>query len=250
MKLIESAKRLFKKQKAVKIDLEFPNSWESMSPSDFKEVCKVLSIQNIGRDRALFLCLCALTGIRPDDPSKYKDLKKGLSPYIYNGQAYFMNAATIAEACHDLSFIYDSVGLPPSPFEFIDRKLYGIPFETFYEVDSLILRAAAEKNDGYLKEAVKSLTGGRVRKLIPAQRVAVTIWWNGVKEFLANKYPYVLKKGDSITDKTQAEILQDLLSCLNDDRPQENGKILKTDVHSVLHALNNKYEHAVKGVSK
>ena len=56
------------------------------------------------------------------------------------------------------------------------------------------------------------------------------------------KYPYVLQEGGSISDRTQEEILQELLSCMNNNRPQENNAILKSDVHAVLYSLNNIFE--------
>ena len=97
---------------------------------------------------------------------------------------------------------------------------------------------------------MKVLTNGSKRKLLEWERQALVIWWNGVKDYLQKRYPYVFRKGESVTDKTQAEILQDLLACMNDNRPQENEKILKTEVHSVLYSLNKLYENAVKNVPR
>ena len=77
--------------------------------------------------------------------------------------------------------------------------------------------------------------------------MALTIWWNGVKLFLKGKYPYVFQDSDSISiGKTQAEILQDILSCMNGDRPQENENILKSNAHDVLFTLNKIYHDAVE----
>ncbi|MBQ6029889.1 MAG: hypothetical protein IJL31_00105 [Oscillospiraceae bacterium] len=237
--------------RATKINLEYPISWETMSPEDFRQVCHILSLRGLDRERALFLCLCALAHIQPDDPSKY-DARKiiGKMPFIIDGKSYIIGAADITEACNQLGFIFDGIGLPPSPFKQVDRKLFGISFDAFYTADSFIARAAADRNPGHLKEAVKVLTNGSKRKLLEWERQALVIWWNGVKDYLQKRYPYVFRKGESVTDKTQAEILQDLLACMNDNRPQENEKILKTEVHSVLYSLNKLYENAVKNVPR
>lgn len=253
MKLLQKLFAPHPKKKPVKINLSYPVSWETMSFQDFREVCKILSIQNIGRERALFLCLCALAHIRPDDPGKYDPVAiKGKMPFIIDGKEYFIGAKAVAEACHDLSFILDSAGLPPCPLEKVNNLLYDIPFDVFYTADSYIARYQAEncQNNTWLKEAVKTLTGGRKRKLEPWERIAMVIWWNGAKQRLSERYPYVLKGEGGATGKTQAEILQDILSTLNENRPQENDKILKADTHSVLHALNNIYRDAQQKVSK
>ena len=241
------------KKKPVKINLTYPTSWENLSFQEFREVCRILSIPGVDRERGLFLCLCSLAHIRPDNPGNYDPVAiKGKMPFIINGQSYMINSKAVAEACHDIAFVYDEIGLPPSPLEKVDRMLYYVPFDTFYTADSYIMRyqAEKEKNNAWLKEAVKALTGGRKRKLEPWERLAVVVWWNGLKKALSEKYPYVLKgSGGSVTEKTQAEILQDILASMNDNRPQENEKILKADVHSVLHALNNIYRDADKRVS-
>ena len=102
----------------------------------------------------------------------------------------------------------------------------------------------AENNEGYYKEVAKSLTNGQKRKLLPWERKALVIWWNGLKHYMMQQYPHVLETGENISDRTQAELLQDLLSFMNDNKPQENEKILKTDVHSVMYSLNNIYNNA------
>ena len=254
--MIQLLKKLFapRPRKAKKINLEYAVSWDSISRQDFREICRILSLPNIGRERALFLCLCALAHIRPDDPSKYDPKAiRGKMPLIVNGETYFIGSKAIAEACDDISFIYDSTnGVPPCPLERVDRHLYDVPFDVFYTADSFILRYAAEgsQNNTYLKEAAKQLTGGRKRKLEPWERTALIIWWNAVKLKLADRYPYVLKSSGTVTDRSQAEILQDILASLNQNRPQENEKILKADTHSVLTALNNVYRDADKKLSK
>jgi hypothetical protein len=113
----------------------------------------------------------------------------------------------------------------------------------------MMMKAGSDKEHAnfYLKEAAKAITNGAKRKLTDTDRVALTIWWNGVKLFLKGKYPYVFQDSDSISiGKTQAEILQDILSCMNGDRPQENENILKSNAHDVLFTLNKIYHDAVE----
>lgn len=228
-----------------KVDITYPISWESMSLQDFKDVCIILA-RNLDRHQTLFLCLCKLADIYPDNPGKYsKKALKGGAPYIIKGKPYVIPTSVITEACNQMSFIYDKMGLTPSPLKNVDRMLYGISFAEFYEADSYIMRSLAEGNEGYLKHAAKLLSRGSKRKLLPWERKALVIWWNGVKEMLKKKYPHVLTSdGGGISDKSQADILQDLLSCVNDNKPQENDRILKCEVHSVLYSLDKIYKDA------
>lgn len=255
MNVLRFFRNLFHHDKPTQVNLDYPLQWETMTYTQFRDVCFILSQPGISRDKALFLCLCKLTGIRPADMNKYDPRKvKGKMAFIIQGKEHLVKASDIAAACTELNYIYDSIGLPPEPFPKVERMLYNLNFQQFFTADSMMLRAAADKENAnrWIKEAVKTITNGAKRKLTEQDRVAVTIWWNGVKQMLKGKYPYVFQENDgTITiGKTQAEILQDLLSCMNENRPQENEKILKTPAHDVLFTLNKIYHDAVEKPNK
>ena len=242
-RFVQFLKQFFHLQRGEKIDIEYPISWETMSQEDFRNVCTILSKPH-GRKETLFLCLCALAHIRPDSPIKYdpKAIKDNVV-FLINGKSYVISPKVIQEACGQLEYILDAVGLAPSPLPRIDRKIYGISFDQYYQADAYMLRYMSEpSNEKWLKEAAKTLTDGRVRKLMDWQKKGMVIWWNGVKKYLMAKYPFVLQEGGDITDKTPADIQQELLSTMNDNKPQDNDRILKSDVHSVLFTLNQIYE--------
>lgn len=242
-------KKIFRK-KENKLDLVYPVSWETMDFDDFRSVCIVLSSPH-GREETLFLCFCKLAGLIPDNPKKYDPKKlKNKMPFLYKGKSYVIGSRVISEAANQMSFILDQIGLPPSPFRQVDRHLFGISFKQFFEADSFILRAISDNENGaWFREAAKKLTRGQVTHLIPWQRKAIVLWWNGVKAYLKEKYPYVFQDGSGYSSKTQADILQELLSALNDNRPQNNEDILKCDVHSVLYSLNQIYNDAKRRLS-
>lgn len=226
-----------------KIDIVYPVSWEGMSQEDFKSVCSILG-QPHGEKETLFLCLCSLAHIRPDNPIKYDPKALGSNlVFIIGDKSYTISPTVIQEACDQLSYITRSYGLAPSPLPKIDRKLYGISFGQFYEADALMLRYADTNDERWLKEAAKVLTKGAIRKLLPWQKKGLVIWWNGVKMYLKQKYSSIFQEGgtDTYVDKTPADILQELLGTMNGNKPQDNEKILKSDVHSVLYSLNQIY---------
>lgn len=249
MKIKDFIWNLFHRNKRKTVNLNYPTQWETLSERQFKDVCDILSIPGIGRERALFLCLCKLAGIVPDDARKYDPKKiKGMQPFRINGEIHLIKAADVAAACKDLEFIFDTIGLTPSPLKNIDPKLFNVSFERFFEADSLILRAGADKQNAskWLKEASKALTNGQKRKLQEWERTGLVIWWNGVKKMLKENYPYVFQESSGFSSKTQNEILHDILACMNDNRPQENEKILKAPVHDVLDSLNRIYHDALQ----
>ncbi len=241
-KIINFFKKLFMGRRAEKLDLVYPTSWETMSLQDFKDACEVLSHPN-GRAEMLFLLWCRLAHIVPANPNRYDPKAiKDMFPFTFKGKDYVVGYNLVHAGAKDMEYILDSIGLPPSPIEGVDRKLYGVPFNGYYQAASFMMRYSADNNnEKWLKEAVKSLTGGRVRRLLPWQKKGVVIWWNGVQDFLLKKYPDVLTSEESITSKTQADLLLDLLSTMNDNKPQDNDNILKSDTHAVLYSLNKIY---------
>ena len=157
-------KQFFHLKRGEKINIEYPISWDTMSKDDFRNVCKILS-KPYGRMETLFLCLCALANIRPDSPIKYdpKAIKDNVV-FIIQGKSYVISPKVIREACSQLEFILDDIGLPPSPIPKIDRKLYGLSFEQYYKADAFMLKYISDSNnEKWLKEAVKAMTDGRIR---------------------------------------------------------------------------------------
>lgn len=248
MRILEFLYNLFHRDKEQIVNITFPTKWEMMTYQQFRDVCYILTLPGISKEKALFLCLCKLSGIIPANMTKYDPEKiKNKMAFIINGQEHLISADDVAAACRELSFIYDDIGLPPAPFPEIDRNINDLNFRQFYTADSFILRAGTDKAQApvHLKEAAKVLTNGRKRKLTDVDRIALVIWWNGVKQLLKARYPYVFQSGESTSiNKTQAEILQDLLSCMNDNRPQNNDLILKAPAHDVLYSLNKIYQDA------
>lgn len=231
--------------KGVKLNINYPTSWEAMSMEEFQNVCTLLSLPVSCEEEMLHNCLCALGHLRPTSVLQYDpQLIKDNGAYIYAGQIYFISPETIREACDQLKYITNETGLSPSPIGHLDRKLYGVTFGQFYEADAMMLRYQATGQEKFIVRAARVLTSGKVKGLKVWQVKGMTIWWGGVKKYLMTKYPYVFQDGgdgSSFGDKTPADILQDLMLTMNGNKPQDNDKILKTDVHSVLSALNNIY---------
>lgn len=225
------------------VNLTYPTCWEKMSSEDFETVCRIISGEKRSEPELLFLLLCALAKMQPDNPVRYdSEALKDNVVFRCGSHCYIISPKVIQAGCSDLSYILHDVGLAPSPFRFVDRKLYGITFGQYYEADAMIMRYHDSQDEIYLEQAATILNGHKTN-MPDWRKKALIIWWNGVKQYLMEKYSYIFQVGDSYAsvEKSPADILQELLSAMNSDRPQDNDKILNTELHSVLYSLNNIY---------
>lgn len=225
------------------VNITYPVCWEKMSSEDFETVCRIISSeQKRSEPELLFLLLCSLAKMRPDNISYDPDALKDNVVFKIGSKCYVISPKVIQAGCSDLGFILHSIGLSPSPFRMVDRKLYGITFGQYYEADAMIMRYNDTQDSIYLEQAAAILNRHKVNMPVWRQK-ALIIWWNGIKKYLLEKYPYIFQEGDSYeaVEKSPADILQELLSAMNSDRPQDNDKILNTELHSVLYSLNNIY---------
>lgn len=180
-----------KENNGIAINLTIPTGWETLTYQEYMDVCKILCL-GYDRDTTLILCLFKLAKLKWPYKTYNPDAIAGLLPAIKDGQELFLNAATIQLACSQLSFIYDSVGLPPCPFPKINRRLYGMPFEKYYETDSYIKRYYDTHKTSFLDHAAAALTDGKIRKLAGWQHKGILIWWNGLTDYLMKRFPDVL----------------------------------------------------------
>lgn len=117
-------------------------------------------------------------------------------------------------------------------------------FGKYYEADSYIRRYYSEHDDAFLDHAALVLTDGKIKRLSKWQRKGIVIWWNGLTDYLMQRFPDVLVSGGSISNLNQVELLEELLLAINEGKPQDNEKILSCDTYSVLLTLQNKYHNA------
>ncbi len=225
------------------IDLKYPTSWEQVKREHLMILSKLMN-RKITREELLFDLLCKITEIKPqlklgteiegEDPLFFfKSKRKG---------NFLMAVWIVRDACEKLAFMIETIGLPESPILSVNTKLHEVNFKAYYFADAYLIQYHISKDEKMIIAMYEALTGIK-RKKIPAEEItAITIWWAGVKEYLKQLYPEVLRDGDnSDEDKTPADILHDILSVLNKNEPHLNKEILASDVHAVMHSLNNIY---------
>lgn len=227
------------------IDLKYPTTWNEVTREHLLMLGKLMT-KKLTREELLFDLLCKITGLRPL-------LKEGINENSLNSEYYFkvkgkrkftIPTWLVAQACEELSFVLDTVGLPESPILSINTKLHDVSFRSFFFADAYLSRYQDTSENKWILNMYRELTGSSIQNIEKAEINAITIWWCGIKEYFKQQYPEVLKDGEESIDKTPADILHEILSVMNKNEPQMNRDILNSDVHAVMHALNNIYKSA------
>lgn len=224
------------------IDLKYPTSWKEVTREHLLILGKLMT-KDLIREELLFDLFCKITGIRAL-------LKAGIDENTVVAEFHFKKkgkgkftipAWLIRQACEDLSFMIDSIGLPECPILSVHTKLHDVSFKAFYFADAYLSRYQQTRDKHMMITMYKELTGVYIKSLEQKEINAIIIWWCGVKEYLKACYPEVLKDTDDANDKTPADTLHEILSVLNKNEPYRNQEILNSDLHAVMHALNNTY---------
>lgn len=219
------------------LDIRYPRSWEEVTPRQLLTVAWTLRHAHGTRDEVLLRLLLALSGIRiPLGERLYDDMAE-----VRRGRhTYRMPAETLLQAARDLAWILDTTDLTACPLKDISPKLYDVTFEDYFHFDAMMLRFAGDGATDHrmAAEAARCLTHRRER-MDATRALALLLWYNGLKHWLAGRYPNVFEKGGDGPSGTMADALSAMLSALNQDRPQDNDAILQSDTHAVLRALDN-----------
>ena len=222
------------------INLIYPTSWDQVT-KDHLLILGELMEKTMTREELLFSLLCKITGIKPlIAQGENENTPEAKFHFSKDGKKFKMDAWMIRQASEELLFMIESIGLPMCPIDNISNKLYDLKFEAFYFADAYMTMYQSNKKKDYILSFYSSLTGRKIRSISPAEINAITIWWCGLKTFLKETYPDVLKESeDDCSDKSPADMLYEVLSILNNNEPQKNKEILASDVHAVMHSLNN-----------
>lgn len=223
----------------MEIKLTYPECWEDVTREQLL-VISALMLKKRTREELLMDLFFRLTGIRVVKWKSGIDEDTDDARYFFKKgkQGFSLSIETVAKACEDLSFLIDKIGLPESPLLSINTKLHGTTFKQYYFADAYFGRYLEKKEEYYFCMMYNALTGLKIKKPAKSEIFAVTIWWTGLKEYFKMKYPNVLKEGDGSGDSgTPADTLQEILAALNNNKPQENNRILESEVNSVLLAL-------------
>lgn len=222
-------------------DLKYPVSWDEVT----REQLLIIATQMLGqktREDFLLEVFCRLTGIKAvSRPGEEEDTLAAIYYFVKGKERFTLDVVSISTACEELSFLLDTIGMPECPILSVNTKLHGISFRQFYFADAYFRRYQQENDMSFFYLMYEALTTKEVRKMHQREVMAIVIWWTGLKNHFKTRYPNVLKEGEEDREKTPADTLQEILSVLNNNQPQQNDRILNSEVNSVLLALENIY---------
>lgn len=230
------------------IALRYPRSWEEVTSEDLKIIAKQMLCKRT-REDFLFEVFCRINKVRVlFKQGQDEDTPSAVYYFKRKQDKFSLGVDVIATACEELSFILDEIGLPESPINSVNRKLYEISFEQYFFANTYYSRFVSDPDNGleFLKLMVSTLTKRNCHSIKYDEAVEIRIWWDGLQKTLSEMYPNVLKlgEGDNGEQSSPAEVLTKMLGVLNENHPERNKQILETDVHSVLQALENIYEQS------
>ncbi len=233
----------------MRIDLTVPTRWEELTSDQLREVVEA-STKGLRREELLLILLCRFAGIKMMAGTTEEDGKKVVHTRFKDaeGNVFDLEDWQVSDFCGRLAYLMDD-DMPMDvqwPFRW-DRYLMDATFGNWFHADALLLGFTMTGDINQLKGAMRDL-GDPHDDLQPTDPDAVLLlkWYDLFKGWLQEKYPLVFQKPEPGSEPTSnpVETRQNIMLMLNDNRPQDNEAIERSNVHDVLAALQHKIEEA------
>ena len=218
----------------MRMELKAPASWKELSREQLVAVATTLRLM-LTRDEMLVALFCLLADVKLERDGKSWTLMHGKDVAVIQEEE-------IADLCGRFAWILDTEPTGVTNMSQADDFIRDLTFEDWFQADTLFRLYEDDGDITHFAEILQFLKE-TPRKLSDGEATAYRWWWWSVQDFLSDSYPNVLEKKAAGTDPSPYEpfkTLQDFHLLLNDNHPQENDRIDKTNVHDVLSALDNK----------
>ena len=231
------------------IDLHIPTCWQEMTYDDLRDVVE-LALKGMTPQAYLLALFCELSGVKIVEGTTEEDENKVVHTHFKDaeGHVFDLEDWQVSDFCGRLKFVYDQQ-MPIDvqwPFKW-DCYLMDTTFGDWFHADALMLGFSMSGNIEQLKGAMKDL-GDPHDDLQPQDPdfVLMLRWYDCFKDWLQQRYPLVFQKAEpgEETASNPVEARQNIMLMLNDNRPQDNEAIERSNVHDVLSALQHKIEEA------
>lgn len=234
----------------MKIDLHTPTCWAELTTEQLRYVVE-MGFKGLRREEYLLVLFCHFAGLKMIAAKEDAGDKTVVRTKFKTGDTEFeLEDWQVSDFCGRLAFVLDEQ-MPMEaawPFKW-DRYLMDTTFGDWFHADAMMLGFALEGDIERLKGAMKDL-GDPHGDLQPQDPdfVLMLRWYELFKEWLQERYPLVFQKADASTGSESVgnpiEARKNIMLMLNDNRPQDNEAIEKSNVHDVLAALQHKIEYA------
>ncbi|MDR2064448.1 MAG: hypothetical protein LBP85_01865 [Prevotellaceae bacterium] len=261
----------------IKIDLKAPASWSELTEEQIRFAAKALDDGMASPEELALRCFFKFTGLYPYQlqMSNYelrKRAKLGLRTdskglYRYRRHIIEISEDVIFAFAERLKYLACTPGLMTcqnriAGLHFTDSQLWQTTFEEYCMADryyraysktqnekhlcAMIATLYRKKGEAYRDELVEKNTDKIFHNSKKAQRLAVFLWWTGLKIWIREKYPDLFSAGKNTVEfgasesDDDSESIMNMLYSITEGRAHENKEVYKTPVHEVLHALNTK----------
>lgn len=230
------------------IDLHTPTCWKELTTEQLREVVE-LALMGLHREEYLLVLFCKFANVKMVTGTADEDEKKVVHTRFTDtdGNEFELEDWQVSDFCGRLAFVLDEQ-MPMNvawPWKW-NRYLYATSFGDWFKADAQMLGFALEGDLERLKGAMKYL-GDPHDTLEPSDITLMLRWYECFKNWLQERYPLVFQKAEQGSEEGPAspvETRQNIMLMLNDNRPQDNELIEKSNVHDVLAALQHKIEYA------
>ena len=232
----------------MRIDLHTPTCWKELTTEQLREVVE-LALMGLHREEYLLVLFCKFANVKMVTGTTDEDEKKVVHTRFADaeGHEFELEDWQVSDFCGRLAFVLDEQ-MPMDvawPWKW-NRYLYATSFGDWFKADAQMLGYALEGDQERLKGAMKYL-GDPHDTLEPSDITLMLRWYECFKDWLRERYPLVFQKAEQGSEEGPAspvETRQNIMLMLNDNRPQDNELIEKSNVHDVLSALQHKIEEA------
>lgn len=219
-----------------RIDLTLPTCWGDLTLQQLRTVVEVL-LMSLTDEERLVLLFFRLSGV--------KTLGAKTSGFQFcvtsDGKKFAIKDWELAAFSGMLRWVIATEpDVLPNPTAAEDC-LRDMSFEDWFETD-MHLRMYEQDGDLSHFDIIMARLEGKARKVDATEAMMIRMWWVSLSNRLADMYPNAFEKhsvgeGGSYNP---FKSLQDIHLLLNDDRPQENGRIDESNLHDVLAALDSR----------
>jgi hypothetical protein len=247
------------------IDLKIPERWEELSPEQVKYTGRLYNMK-IDRCKMLVFAFLRFSGVQVCRVFKHDGKEPGRHHFRYRGKKFSLYIDEFAAFCERLSFITEpGTGIMPPPaiksFMAPDDRIFNLSLEEYLTADFQyissneytrhentvkIVSALWRKKDERFEDKLIERRYRKFKNTDPDTITAVYVWWTGVKNYLRQEYPFIFSPAGENAEVSPRDMVLGLLSAFNDGKPQDNDKILKTNVHEIFWELNKKIENQQK----
>jgi len=248
-------------QQIRKIELTLPKGWNELKKGELETVAGYL-LRHRNRPQLLTRCFLLFSGWKIIRWDRMMGLEQGYVYFQKKGEPVFrLDPDVFTGLAKKLEWIVKEYTLPSyvpriRGLETPNLILYKTTLEQYLMADNFYIRFI---NRGDFKDLDRMIAAlfcqniadidldKRTRRVARSKkkvRLAVFIWFSGLKCWMRDKYPYIFSGIDQESGQTPDQAILGLLSALNGGDITKNKTILSTGVHEALYELNQKMEHS------